>query len=149
MEKKLISFCTFFIDNFRFFEETVETEYFPKVTKTISVYKIIDTGNTSTTSPYSWRNPTGLCPVNIVKEYYVNHDKICYTLKRYGVILAGSPSNRIVMGHGSLSWSSNTRIKDCKFLCYIKKFNYKNCFIGSVFFSPFKKLYRFNLIRKH
>jgi hypothetical protein len=137
MEKKLISFCTFFIDNFRFFEETVETEYFPKVTKTNSVYKIIHTGNPIKAIPYSWRNIKRLCPVNIVKEYYVNHDTIYYTVKRYGVILAGSHSNRIVMGDGSLSWSSNTRIKDCKFHFDIKKFYYKNWFIGSAFFFTY------------
>jgi photosystem II stability/assembly factor-like uncharacterized protein len=108
---------------------TVGTDYFPRVSDTIPLYKTIDGGKTWT--PVSYKGPyvKGLCAIDIVKESYINHGVLDYKYHLYAVGRVGSPANMMVSHDGGETWVSKSMNSDCKMLFDIKMFNKNEGFV--------------------
>ena len=121
LEKKGTFFrCVAFIDSLTGFAGTVGTDYFPKVTDTIPLYKTTDGGKNWEPATYSGQYVKGLCALDIVKEQFINHGETGYKYHVYGVGRVGSPANFIVSHDGGQTFVSMDMSPYCKALYDIK-----------------------------
>lgn len=131
--------CIGFIDSLVGFVGNIGTEYFPKVSDTIPLYKTIDGGKNWTPVLYDGPRVKGLCAIDIVKVPYSNHGVFDYKYHINAGGRVGGPSFLLQSSDNGNTWHSKSMEDNCGYILDIKFFNEKDGIICAATNTSFDK----------